>query len=97
MDTARTGEAVTWAGPRGELQGYWAQAQTVRGAVLVIHENKGLNDWVRSVAARLAGVGYSALAIDLLSQEGGSAVFTSWTPLTPDYPVEMSVIAIVEP
>lgn len=76
MDTARTGEAVTWAGPRGDLQGYWAPAQTVRGAVLVIHENKGLNDWVRSVAARLAGVGYSALAIDLLSQEGGSAVFT---------------------
>lgn len=28
---------------------------------------------------------------------GGSAVFTSWTPLTPDYPVEMSVTAIVEP
>lgn len=76
MDTARAGEAVTWAGPRSELQGYWAQAQTVRGAVLVIHENKGLNDWVRSVAARLAGIGYSALAIDLLSQEGGSAVFT---------------------
>lgn len=76
MDTARAGEAITWAGPRSELQGYWAPAQTVRGAVLVIHENKGLNDWVRSVAARLAGVGYSALAIDLLSEEGGSAVFT---------------------
>jgi carboxymethylenebutenolidase len=76
MDTARAGEAVTWAGPRSELQGYWAPAETVRGAVLVIHENKGLNDWVRSVAARLAGIGYSALAIDLLSEEGGSAVFT---------------------
>lgn len=75
-DTARDGDAVTWAGPRGELQGYWAPAETVRGAVLVIHENKGLNDWVRSVAARLAGTGYSALAIDLLSEEGGSAVFT---------------------
>lgn len=76
MDTARSTEPVTWAGPRGELQGSWAPAETVRGAVLVIHENKGLNDWVRSVAGRLAGIGYSALAIDLLSEEGGSATFT---------------------
>jgi carboxymethylenebutenolidase len=42
---------------------------------LVIHENKGLNDWVRSVAGRLAGAGYSALAIDLLSEEGGTGHF----------------------
>lgn len=53
----------------------WAPAADPRGAVLVIHENKGLNDWVRSVAGRLAGVGYSALAIDLLSEEGGTATF----------------------
>ena len=43
--------------------------------MLVIHENKGLNDWGRSVAGRLAGAGYSALAIDLLSEEGGTATF----------------------
>ncbi|MCB0938069.1 MAG: dienelactone hydrolase family protein, partial [Mycobacterium sp.] len=67
---------TTWAGPRGELQGAWAAAASPRGAVLVIHENKGLNDWVRSVAGRLAGAGYSALAIDLLSEEGGTATFT---------------------
>lgn len=76
MASARPTEPVTWAGPRGQLQGSWAQAETMRGAVLVIHENKGLNDWVRSVAGRLAGVGYSALAIDLLSEEGGSAGFS---------------------
>jgi len=76
MDTALATEPITWAGPRGELQGAWASAQNPRGAVLVIHENKGLNDWVRSVAGRLAGVGYSALAIDLLSEEGGTATFT---------------------
>jgi carboxymethylenebutenolidase len=40
--------------------------------MLVIHENRGLNDHTRSVAARLADDGYSALAIDLLSEEGGS-------------------------
>jgi carboxymethylenebutenolidase len=66
---------VTWAGPQGELQAAWAEAPTPRGGVLVIHENKGLNDWVRSVAGRFAGVGYSALAIDLLSGQGGTATF----------------------
>ena len=76
MDTAVPTEPITWAGPRGELQGAWAPAQNPRGAVLVIHENKGLHDWVRSVAGRLAGTGYSALAIDLLSEEGGSATFS---------------------
>lgn len=76
MDAALPTEAVTWAGPRGQLQGAWAGAVEPRGAVLVIHENKGLNDWVRSVAGRLAGAGYSALAIDLLSEEGGTATFS---------------------
>ncbi len=36
-------------------------------AVLVIHENRGLTDWVRSVADRLAENGYIAIAPDLLS------------------------------
>lgn len=36
-------------------------------AVLVIHENRGLTDWVRSVADRLAEKGYVALAPDLLT------------------------------
>ena len=67
---------VTWAGPRGELQAAWAAAETPKGAVLVIHENKGLTDWARSVAGRFAGIGYSSLAIDLLSGEGGTAKFT---------------------
>jgi len=66
---------ISWAGPQGQLQGAWAQAANSRGGVLVIHENKGLNDWVRSVAGRLAGAGYSALAIDLLSEKGGTGAF----------------------
>ena len=36
-------------------------------AVLVIHENKGLTDWVRGVADQLAEAGYIAIAPDLLS------------------------------
>jgi carboxymethylenebutenolidase len=66
---------ITWAGPQGRLQGAWAQAPDSTGCVLVIHENKGMNDWVRSVAGRIAGAGHSALAIDLLSEEGGTAAF----------------------
>ncbi|BBY83550.1 dienelactone hydrolase family protein [Mycolicibacterium pulveris] len=66
---------ITWAGPRGELQGAWAEASEPRGAVLVIHENKGLNDHIRSVTGRFAGIGYSALAIDLLSGQGGTGAF----------------------
>jgi carboxymethylenebutenolidase len=67
-------QAITFDGPDGRtLQGAWAAAATARGAVLVIHENRGLTDHIRSVAGRFAGSGYSALAIDLLSEEGGTA------------------------
>src|SRR5262245_51899081 len=41
-------------------------------AVLVIHENKGLTPWVRSVADRLAEEGFVAVAPDLLSGTGPS-------------------------
>jgi carboxymethylenebutenolidase len=72
-----TTEAVTFAGPEGRtLQGAWAAAADPRGTVLVIHENRGLTDHIRSVAGRFAASGYSALAIDLLSEEGGTAKFT---------------------
>ena len=73
---------ITWAGPRGELQAAWAAAPEARGGVLVIHENKGLNDYVRSVAGRLAGIGYSALAIDLLSAQGGTGTFADQAEAT---------------
>jgi carboxymethylenebutenolidase len=36
-------------------------------AIVVIHENRGLNDWVRSVADQLAEEGFIAIAPDLLS------------------------------
>jgi len=39
-------------------------------AVLVIHENKGLTDWVRGVADQLAEAGYVAIAPDCLSGMG---------------------------
>jgi carboxymethylenebutenolidase len=67
---------ITFRGPRGRrLLGAWAAARRPRGGVLVVHENRGLNDSIRGVATRLAGSGYSALAIDLLSEEGGTGSF----------------------
>lgn len=46
-------------------------------AVLVIHENKGLTDWARSVADQLAEAGYVAIAPDLLSGMGPNGGKTS--------------------
>jgi len=43
-----------------------------RGSVLVIHENRGLNDHIRDVARRLALAGYNAIAPDFLSPSGGT-------------------------
>ena len=42
-------------------------------AVLVCHENRGLTPHIQDVARRFAKAGYSALAPDLLSREGGTA------------------------
>jgi carboxymethylenebutenolidase len=75
MANALATSSITWPGPQGQLQAAWAQAPNSRGCVLVIHENKGLTDWVRTVAGRLAGAGYSAMAVDLLSEKGGTAAF----------------------
>ncbi|MFE3188863.1 dienelactone hydrolase family protein [Nocardia sp. NPDC059240] len=75
--TALPSTAITLPGPDGRtLQAAWAEAATPKGGVLVIHENKGLTDHIRSITGRFAGVGYSALAVDLLSEEGGTAIFT---------------------
>ena len=67
---------ITFRGPGGRrLMGAWAPARRARGGVLVIHENRGLNDSIRAIAGRLAASAYSSLAIDLLSEEGGTGSF----------------------
>ncbi len=69
----RGGEEIRFPGPNGELIGVLATATPAAGAVLVIHENRGLTAHIRSLPARLAADGYTALAIDLLSAQGGTA------------------------
>ena len=74
---APTAEEIRFAGPRGELIGVLATAPDPKGAVLVIHENRGLTPHIRTIPGRLAASGYTALAIDLLSEEGGTASLPS--------------------
>ena len=63
--------------------------------VILIHENRGLNDWARSMADQIAAMGYIVLAPDLLSGKapdgGGTSAFknsdaarTSLYALDPD-------------
>jgi carboxymethylenebutenolidase len=69
--------SITFAAPDGHtVQGAYAAPAAPRASVLVIHENRGLTDHIRSVAGRLATTGYAALAVDLLSAEGGTGSFS---------------------
>jgi carboxymethylenebutenolidase len=43
------------------------EAKGKRPAVVIIHENMGLTDWVRDLADQIAAAGYIAVAPDLLS------------------------------
>jgi carboxymethylenebutenolidase len=67
---------VTYPSPggnSGQMRGYLVQP-TGTGpfpAVLVIHENRGLNPYIEDVARRLAAAGYLALAPDGLAPLGG--------------------------
>ncbi len=67
--TPRHDEWVVLQSGGRALHVYVVYPQTSRktGAVVVIHENRGLTDWVRSVADRLAEAGTITMAPDFLS------------------------------
>jgi len=58
----------------------YPQVKDKATAVVLIHENRGLSDWVRGVADQLAEAGYIALAPDLLSGAGPKGGRTSDFP-----------------
>src|SRR2546425_7102935 len=60
-------------GTSGTMRGYLVQpsAPGPFPAVLVIHENRGLNPYIEDVARRVATAGFLALAPDGLSPVGG--------------------------
>jgi len=58
----------------GSIKGYLVRPANVSGklpAVLVVHENRGLNPYVKDVARRLAVAGFMAFAPDGLTSVGG--------------------------
>ncbi len=69
-------EYVTYPSPKGsgKMRGYLARPAKAAGklpAVVVIHENRGLNPYIEDVARRLATEGYLAFAPDALTPLGG--------------------------
>ncbi len=67
---------VTFPSPKGhgEGQGYLVTPTALTGkapVVLVVHENRGLNPYIKDVARRLAKAGFVALAPDALHPLGG--------------------------
>ena len=68
-------ERVTYAGhDNTEMQAYVARPQKMQpyAAVVVIHENRGLNAHIEDVTRRAANAGYLAIAPNALSPLGGT-------------------------
>lgn len=67
-------ERTIYPGATGEIKAYMARPKgaTRLPAVIVIHENRGLNPHIEDVTRRLAMEGFLALAPDLLSPLGGT-------------------------
>jgi len=73
---------VTYPGEGATLQGYLSRPHSGEDGgpfpgLLLIHENRGLNEHMRHVARRLAAAGYVVLAVDQLSRQGGTRSFAS--------------------
>ena len=69
------GEDIKYPGDGGDMMGYLVQPADRSGklpAVIVIHENRGLNPHIRDVARRTALEGFVVLAPDFLSPLGGT-------------------------
>ena len=81
---------ITYPGATGEMKGYLVTPREPGPfpAVIVVHENRGLNAHTRDVARRMALEGFVALAPDYLSDLGGTptdeeaarALFQQLTP-----------------
>jgi len=70
-------EKISFNGPNGPVRAYTAMPRKVGRhdklpGVLVVHENRGLNEHIEDVARRTALAGYIAIAPDGLSVAGGA-------------------------
>lgn len=68
-------ETVRFPADGTDISAYLARPESGAAgpAVLICHENRGLTAHIEDVARRFAKAGYAALALDLLSREGGTA------------------------
>ena len=69
-DSPRHGEWVTYTAAGGDLVEAWIvfpERNDTAPVVVVVHENRGLNDWARAVADQFAAEGFIAIAPDFLS------------------------------
>jgi len=68
-------ETVRFPAGGTDISAYLARPEAGKPgpAVLICHENRGLTPHIEDVARRFAKAGYAALALDLLSREGGTA------------------------
>lgn len=78
-DPAVQASPIRFKGEDAELMGYLARpaGEGEFPVVLVCHENRGLTEHIQDVTRRLAKAGYVALAVDLLSRQGGSGALGS--------------------
>lgn len=67
-------EYITYPGVNGEMKAYVARPPKAKryAAVVVIHENRGLNAHIEDVTRRVAQAGYLAIAPNALSPLGGT-------------------------
>jgi carboxymethylenebutenolidase len=67
-------EMVLYPGQTGDVRAYWARPKGKEElpGVIVIHENRGLNDHIKDVTRRMALEGFLAIAPDALSPLGGT-------------------------
>ncbi len=67
-------ERVTYPGINGDMQAYVARPKEEKkyAAIVVIHENRGLNAHIEDVTRRAANAGYLAIAPNALSSLGGT-------------------------
>ena len=74
QDNRLMAESITYAGDGTEMKGYVARpkAKGKYAAIVVIHENRGLNPHIEDVTRRAALAGYIAIAPDALSPFGGT-------------------------
>jgi carboxymethylenebutenolidase len=68
-------QTITYPGESGDVEAYLALPADRSGplpAVIVIHENRGLNPHIMDVTRRIALEGFVALGVDFLSPAGGT-------------------------